>query len=42
MSQELADRVQDLEARLIALQTLVGDVLRSVQRTTTAEIDRRL
>ena len=42
MSQELSDRVQDLEARVVALQTLVGDLLRSVHRTTPAGIDRRL
>jgi len=42
MSDEGSWKLADLEARVIALQTLVGDLLRVVHRIAPSELDRRL
>lgn len=35
-------KIADLEARVVALQTLVGDLLRIVHQSAPQELDRRL
>ena len=42
MSDDGAWKLADLEARVIALQTLTGDLLRIVHRIAPTELDRRL
>lgn len=39
---DVKSRIDDLEARVIALQTLVGDLLRIVHASAPQELDRRL
>ena len=42
MDAGVQSRLTDLEARVIALQTLVGDLLRVVHATAPEALDRRL
>jgi hypothetical protein len=42
MDAGVQSRLADLEARVIALQTLVGDLLRVVHTTAPDALDRRL
>jgi hypothetical protein len=42
MTDDHEPRLRDLEARVIALQTLVGDLLRAVHASAPEELDRRL
>lgn len=39
---DVKTKLADLEARVIALQTLVGDLLRIVHASAPQELDRRL
>jgi hypothetical protein len=42
MDQQVQAKLADLEARVIALQTLVGDLLKVVHAGAPDELDRRL
>ena len=42
MMDDVQVRLGDLEARVIALQTLVGDLLRIIHASAPQELDRRL
>ena len=42
MRNDVQSKLADLEARVIALQTLVGDLLRIVHESAPHELDRRL
>ena len=42
MNQDSVAKLSDLEARVIALQTLVGDLLKVVHALAPQELDRRL